>query len=455
MLKVLGFILCGLLMSLRSSNAESTIISQEAYEKACEDSTKGLFESEMSKFTFPELKVDSIAIKGLYVMNVTILPIKAKCVPGVGVKVYFSALLSIFGTCGNVLVPGVVTGTVRLNCSALILLANYSPDNSSVGVRDYTCDASLIDVKISLSNVDVSVKAALRNNVLFELKNKTPKILSSCFSIGHRKLLHRINSVIAFETGKIIYVPRPPKVHNYSIEIPLQTQYETSDGKRIPIPSLPASPEVMLAANGTTETIGENTFTTILSRIVFEKPKTIPCTPETFPETRALEVALNNTIVSKCPVCSSSPFSLVVIVEVVTPLKVHLDVNLCTMNISLNLEIMSKKGNESLLVLAVLEAKLGLAATLHVTEGKVQFSAALDSLALSLVSSVNGTTDIKLLQEPLRAFVQEVIINEINSYLKIGKIPILRIPGLTYTAVDCRPAQRCIVCHNYHKKKKN
>lgn len=32
-------------------------------------------------------------------MNVTIIPVKAKCVPGAGVKVaFFSALLSIFGT---------------------------------------------------------------------------------------------------------------------------------------------------------------------------------------------------------------------------------------------------------------------------------------------------------------------------------------------------------------------
>lgn len=42
-------------------------------------------------------------------------------------------------------------------------------------------------------------------------------------------------------------------------------QYEASNGKRIPFPSLPASPEVMPAMKGTTETTGEKTFTSILS----------------------------------------------------------------------------------------------------------------------------------------------------------------------------------------------
>lgn len=58
-------------------------------------------------------------------------------------------------------------------------------------------------------------------------------------------------------------------------------QYEASNGKRIPLPSLPASPEVMLATNGTTETTGEKTFTSILFRVVSGRPKTIPFTHDT------------------------------------------------------------------------------------------------------------------------------------------------------------------------------
>lgn len=50
---------------------------------------------------------------------------------------------------GNTLVPGVVTVGVGLNHGALVLLADRSPD-STVGVRDCTRSANLIDVKISL-----------------------------------------------------------------------------------------------------------------------------------------------------------------------------------------------------------------------------------------------------------------------------------------------------------------
>ncbi|KAM9121429.1 uncharacterized protein ACDP82_015195 [Pangshura tecta] len=447
MMKVLGLVLWGLLMPMQVSGTARCLVPRESYERACEESVTGLFKHELERLKFPGSTITLIAINGLHVANAIVLPVKSKYVPGVGVKVGFSAKLKILGTCWSILLSGQTTVNVRVDCSALVLLPRYLPLTTSVAVKDCRCAVLLEDITINLLDIRASVTASLGNNILLALQVKTPTMLSACISFGHSKMLSDINSVLPFEKGKLLYVAQTPKVNDQFIEIPVQTEYLADNGKKIPIPPLSKDFVILPQLNHTSEAIGENVVTSILSYAVFKKPHSFSCTPQTFLDTLSLEMILSELIVSKCPTCTPISSSLVIVTKVVTPLTVGLDVNLCAMNLTLSLQIMDKKQNKKPVFLVALKAELGLAATLQLVEEKVQFIASLDRLHFKLVSSIVGPVIIVRLQAPLKAFILKIILKEINFYLHLAKIPIFRAPGLKLNFVHCHPSKHCLVCH--------
>ncbi|CAM4545999.1 unnamed protein product, partial [Lepidochelys kempii] len=441
MMKVLGLVLCGLLMPMQVSGTGRCIVPQESYEKAFEESVTGLFQSEMERLKFPGLTITLFAINGLHVAKAIVLPVKSEYVPGVGVKVGFSAKLKILGTCWSVLLSGLTTINMRVDCSALVLLPKYLPLTTSVVVRDCQCAVVLKDISINVLDIRASVTASLGNNIVLALQVKTPTILSACISFGHSKMLNDINCVFPFEKGKLLYVAQTPKVNNRFIEIPVQMEYLADNGKKIPIPPLSEDFVILPEMNYTSEAIGENVITSVLSYTVFKKPHSFFCTPQTFLDTLSLELILSELIVSKCPNCTPISSSLLIVTKLVKPLTVSLDVNLCAMNLTLSLEIMDKKGTKKPVLLIALKAKLGLVATLQLVEGKVQFTASLDSLHFKLLSSAVGPVKIVRFHEPLRAFIQKIILKEINFYLHLGKIPIFKAPGLKPSIAHCHPSK--------------
>ncbi|XP_044841724.1 uncharacterized protein LOC123348279 [Mauremys mutica] len=447
MMKVLGLVLWGLLMPMQVSGTGRCLVPRESYERACEESITGLFRHEMERLKFPGSTITLIAINGLHVAKAIVLPVKSKYVPGVGVKVEFSAKLKILGTCWSILLSGLTTINVRVDCSALVLLPKYLPLTTSVAVKDCQCAVVLKDVSINLLDIRASVTASLGSNILLALQVKTPPILSACISFGHSKMLSDINSVLPFEKGKLLYVAQTPKVNDQFIEIPVQTEYLADDGKKIPIPPLSQDFVILPQLNHTAGAIGENVITSILSYTVFKKPHSFSCTPQTFVDTLSLEMILSQLIISKCPPCTPISSSLFIITKVVTPLTVGLDVNLCTMNLTLSLQIMDKKGNKKPVPLIALKADLGLVATLRLVEGKVQFIASLDRLHFKLVSSIVGPVIIVRLQVPLRAYILKILLKKINFYLHLAKIPIFQAPGLKPNFAHCHPSKHCLVCH--------
>ncbi|XP_067410640.1 BPI fold-containing family B member 3-like [Emydura macquarii macquarii] len=428
------------------------MVPREAYEKACEKSVTGLFQSEMERLKFPGLTITLVAINGLHVAKVIMLPVKSEYVPGVGVKVGFSAKLKILGTCWSVLLSGLTTINVHVDCNALVLLPKYLPLTSSVVVKDCQCAVVLNDISINLLDIRASVTASLGSNIVLALQVKTPVILSACMSFGHSKILSDMNCVLPLEKGKLLYVAQTPKVNDRFIEIPIQTEYLADNGKKIPILPLPEDFVVSPELNSTSLAIGENVITSILSYIVFKKPHSFSCTPQTFIDTLSLELIVSELIVSKCPACTPISSSLLIVTKLVKPLKVGLDVNRCAMNLSVRLEIMDKKGTKKPLLLIALKAELALTATLQLVEGKVQFTAFLDRLHFKLLSSIVGPVDIARLHKPLRSFTRKIILKEINFYLHLGKIPISSAPGLKPSIAHCHPSKRCLVCHNKGKK---
>ncbi|XP_043383072.1 uncharacterized protein LOC119567960 isoform X2 [Chelonia mydas] len=330
---------------------------------------------------------------------------------------------------------------MRVDCSALVLLPKYLPLTTSVVVRDCQCAVVLKDISINVLDIRASVTASLGNNIVLALQVKTPTILSACISFGHSKMLSDINCVFPFEKGKLLYVAQTPKVNNRYIEIPVQMEYLDDNGKKIPIPPLSEDFVILPEMNYTSEAIGENVISSVLSYTVFKKPHSFFCTPQTFLDTLSLELILSELIVSKCPNCTPISSSLLIVTKLVKPLMVGLDVNLCAMNLTLSLEIMDKKGTKKPVLLIALKAKLGLVATLQLVEGKVQFTASLDSLHFKLLSSAVGPVKIVRFHEPLRAFIQKIILKEINFYLHLGKIPIFRAPGLKPSIAHCHPSK--------------
>ncbi|XP_014424486.3 uncharacterized protein LOC102450656 [Pelodiscus sinensis] len=453
MMKVWGLVLCGLLMPLQVSGVGRVTIPQPSYDKACEDYVSSFFRSEMEKLRFPGLTITLITINGLHVAKVTVLPVKSEYVPGLGIKMGISANVKILGNCWSILLSGLATINVRVDCTALILLPNYVPLSTSVAVRDCRCTVALLDINISLLDIRASVTTSLGNNIVMALKVKTPVILAACVSFGHSKLLSQINCVLPFEKGKLMYVAQTPTVTKRLIEIPVKTEYLADSGKKIPIPPLPKGFVMLPELNVTAGAIGENVFTAVLGYKIFKKPHSFPCTTHTFRDALSLEQVVSEVIVSKCPSCTPVSSSLIIVTKLFKPLKVSLDVNLCIMNISLRLEIMDKKGSKKPLNLIALQVDLGLTAILQLVEGKVHFIASVNRVYFKLLSSVLGTVNIVRLHAPLRAFVQAVLLKEINLNLHLGKIPILQAPGLTPGMAHCHPSKRCLVCHNRVPKK--
>ncbi|KAG6938462.1 hypothetical protein G0U57_005723, partial [Chelydra serpentina] len=184
----------------------------------------------------------------------------------------------------------------------------------------------------------------------------TPTILSACISFGHSKMLGDINCALPFDKGKLLYVAQTPKVNDRFIEIPVQTEFLASNEKKIPIPPLLEDFVILPEMNYTAEAIGENVITSILSYTVFKQPHSFSCTPQTFLDTLSLELILSELIISKCPNCTAISSSLLIVTKVVKPLTVSLDVNLCTMNLTLSLKIMNKKGTKKPVMLIYLKA---------------------------------------------------------------------------------------------------
>ncbi|KYO24185.1 hypothetical protein Y1Q_0020295 [Alligator mississippiensis] len=452
MLRVLGLVLCGLLMPSEGLRVGSTIIPQSSYARACEESMSGLFESESRNITFPGLKFTSVFIKDLHVATIIIYPVKILCVPGVGVKVIFTAKLHVLGTCTSNILPGMVTISLKVRCIALVLLPQFSPLSNTIPINSSKCAVAFLNVTSSLPDVNAGVIASLQNSVTFEIQTKISKIFFRCLSLGHAKMLDDLMSALPVEKGKIRYVIQPLKVHNRTIEVPVLTEYETDSGEKILIPPEPDDDIKLPEYHETSEAIGQNVLTFILSRIVLPASLSIPCTPATFYETTTLENIITDLIVSKCSTCPVIYNSLIINMKVLKPLEVYLDVDVCNMNISLTLEIVTKHGNGSLIPLIKLEVRLALTAVLQVFSGKVWFITTLDRLHIRWISSIVGRVNVERLYPTLKVFILKIVIKLINFNLQKGKFPLHKWPGLKPKAAKCRFAKRCIVCYNHGKK---
>ncbi|XP_019365502.1 PREDICTED: uncharacterized protein LOC109292501 [Gavialis gangeticus] len=435
----------------RRSGSRAPSLTAVFFVTACEELMSGLFKSESRNITFPGLKFTSVFIKDLHVATIIIYPVKILCVPGVGVKVIFTAKLHILGTCTSNILPGMVTISLKVRCIALVLLTQFSPLSNTFPINSSKCAVAFLNVTSSLPDVNAGVIASLQNSVTFEIQTKISKIFFRSLSLGHETMLDDLTTALPIESGKIRYVIQTPKVHNCTIEVPVLTEYETDSGEKILIPPEPDGDIKLPEYHETSEAIGQTVLTFIYSRIVLPKPLSIPCTPATFYETTALENIITDLIVSRCSICPVIFSSLVINIKVLRPLEVYLDVGVCNMNISLTLEIVTKHGNGSLSLLK-LEVRLDMTAILQVTNGHVLFITTLDRLHIRWISSVVGRVNVERLYPTLKAFVLKIIMKNINFNLQKGKFPLHKWPGLKPKAAKCRFAKRCIVCCNRGKK---